>query len=174
MKTRTWMLIGALLALPAAGWADETAKPVVPPASAPPALNLQAAEVQNIIRATAREQMESAPLANATSLLVQPQASTLGKQTSIPFRAPRRFDHLKCNSDDCIAYNADDVPLYTIQRSQVYGSSGEKSADEWLSCQSHDNLLTTFERYDKCRGISIGIPSAAFDNVILDLPKFRL
>lgn len=174
MKTRTWMLIGALLAFPASGWPDEAAKPAVPPKSPPPALNLQAVEVQNIIRASAQKQIETAPPASGASLRDQPQTTALGAQTSIPFRAPRRFDHLKCDSYDCVAYNADDVALYTIPRSQVYGPRGDKPADEWLSCQSRDNLLTTFERYDKCRGISVGIPSATIGNVTLELPKLRL
>jgi hypothetical protein len=187
MKTRTWMLIGALLAIPTLGWVDEPAKPATSwspgaaPAvvAAPPAekaaLNLQAVEVQKIIRNVAKKQIETAPLASGALLFDQPRTAELGEQVTIPFRAPRRAHHMNCDSFNCVAYTADNYALYTIPRDQYYDVANDgKNGEGWLACQSHDNLLSTFERYDKCRGISVGLPPVGFGNVTLDLPKLRL
>jgi hypothetical protein len=77
---------------------------------------------------------------------------------------------VKCDNIDCIAYSADDAPLYSVPRSQYYGDRLEESKrDAWLSCQSRDNLLSTFERYDKCRGVTIGLP-LTFGNPVIAAP----
>ena len=73
-----------------------------------------------------------------------------------------------------MAYTADDFALFSVPRDQYYGVASGGLGEDWLSCQSHDDLLTTFERYDKCRGITIGLPPVGFGNVRLDLPKLRL
>jgi hypothetical protein len=168
MKTHTWMLIGALLAIPALGWSDE---PVTPPApskdiAAKPALTLQDAAIQRIVRAAAQQHAETTPL--------EKPAAAPRTELSVVFRAPRRIDHTECDSFNCVAYPADEVALFSVPRDQYYGAASGKSGDDWLSCQSHDDLLTTFERYDKCRGVTIGLPPMGFGNVMLDLPKLRL
>ena len=78
----------------------------------------------------------------------------------IPFRAPRRVHHMDCDSFNCVAYTADDQALYTIPREQYFGINADDPQEAWLSCQSGNDLLTTFERYDKCRGVTIGLPLA--------------
>jgi hypothetical protein len=179
MNLRTWMLIGAVLAVPALGWTDEpgsrsAAAVSMKSAAGKPALDLRSPDVQKIIRAVAQQQVESVAPDASVYLLDQPSVTALGQQTSIPFRAPRRVDHTKCGSFNCVAYTADGVALFTIPRDQYYGQKGGNLADEWLSCQSRNDLLTTFERYDQCRGISIGIPPVGFGNVMLDLPMLHL
>ena len=170
------MLIGALLAIPALGWSGEPAKivhaAVALPKANEPALNLQAAEVQKIIRASAKEQAASAPLGPDTLVSYQPQMAKLGGEAMVPFRAARRPHHLVCDSFNCVAYTADDVALYGVPREQYYGQNepGIDTKDGWLSCQSHGNLLTTFERYDKCRGITIGLPPVALGNTVIAVP----
>ena len=173
MKTHTWMLIGALLAVPALGFADEPAKPVAASKMFKPALNLQTAEVQKIIRESAKEQIENAAPASAAAS-PDPPPVTLGQQVTIPFRAPRRLHHTQCDSFNCVAYTADGDALFSIPRDQYYGQHGGDSAAKWLSCQSHNDLLTVFERYDKCRGISVGLPPVSLGNVLLDLPGLSL
>jgi hypothetical protein len=186
MKTRTWMLIGALLAIPALGWSDEPAKPGASPLSSPgaipavaairkvdqPALNLQTLEVQKIIRASANEQMAAAPPASGVLAPDQAPVATLAGEVTLPFRAPRRPHHLVCDSFNCVAYSADDVALYSVPREQYYGQNAPDNftKDAWLSCQSHDNLLSTFERYDKCRGVAIGLPPVALGNTVIAVP----
>jgi hypothetical protein len=182
MNMRTRMLWVALLVLPAVAWSGETAKPAAIGSKAdetgsradPPALKLglHDASVQKVIRASAQRQASTASLAADTP--DQSSITARGDEMKLRFRAPLRPDHITCDILDCVAYTADDVALYTIPREQYYGPHGDTPGDEWLSCQSHDDLLSTFERYDKCRGISIGIPPVAIGNVQLDLPKLRL
>lgn len=47
--------------------------------------------------------------------------------------------------------------------------NGGGTKDEWLTCQSGNDLLTTFERFDKCRGVSIGLP-VQFGGTMINLP----
>ena len=65
----------------------------------------------------------------------------------------------------------DDRILYTLAREQNYGLA-DNSKDAWLSRQSSNDMLSTFERYDKCRGIGSGIPRP-WDKVILKTPGIR-
>jgi hypothetical protein len=182
MKTRTRMLWVALLVLPAVAWSGETAKPAPIDSNAvetgsravPPALKLglHDASVQQVIRASAQQQVNStSPGPDSPD---QSLVTARGDEMKLRFRAPLRPDHINCDILNCVAYTADDVALYTIPREQYFAPHGITPQDEWLSCQSHDDLLSTFERYDKCRGISIGIPPVAIGNVQLDLPKLRL
>jgi hypothetical protein len=167
MNTRKWILSGVLLAFPVLGWSDpaSSAKPEKP------TFNIKSAQVQESIRAAARMHYEGSPQAAAAKSPDVVQPIVLGNQTSIPFRVLRRPHHLKCDNIDCIAYTADDVALYSVPRSQYYGerTDGANSSDEWLSCQSRNNMLSTFERYDKCRGITIGLP-LSFGNTTIAAP----
>ena len=167
MNTRNRILSGVLLVFPALVWSAEPA----PTAKAEkPVFNLESARVKESISAAARAQDDStAQLAAANSAEAQPPVSLRG-QTTIPFRAPLRPHHVKCDNIDCIAYSADDVPLYSVPRSQYSGDRLEEGKrDAWLSCQSRDNMLSTFERYDKCRGVTIGLP-LTFGNSVTAAP----
>jgi hypothetical protein len=159
------MLIGTLMTGAAPGW---PAEPAAPAQAREPVLSLQAPEVQKVIRAAAKTPAGTAPSAAP--------AVTLGDQATIPFRAPRRPHHIECDNISCIAYTADDVALYTVPRDQFYGerAPGEHSAGEWLSCQSRDNLLTTFQRYDRCRGITIGLPPLGVGDTLIAAPGIRI
>ena len=77
--------------------------------------------------------------------------------------------HMDCSLADCVAYTSDGDPLYTIPREQYFGVDGDDLDDQWLSCQSGNDLLTTFERYDKCRGVTIGLP-LEFQGTLVSLP----
>ena len=168
MNTRLWILSGVLLAFPALGW---SADPAPAAKVEKPTFNLKSAQVQESIRAAARAQSEATPQVAAAPSADAAQPIVLGTQTSIPFRALRRPHHVKCDNIDCVAYTADDVVLYSVPRTQYYGQrmdDGSKS-DAWLSCQSQDDLLTTFERYDKCRGVTIGLP-LTFGNTVIEVP----
>jgi hypothetical protein len=125
--------------------------------------------VQKAIRAAAKAPPDTAA-ANAAP------AVTLGEQVAIPFRAPRRPHHMECDNISCVAYTADGVALYTVPQAQYYGdrAPGGNAANEWLSCQSRDNLLTTFQRYDKCHGITIGLPPLAMGDTWIAAPGIRI
>jgi hypothetical protein len=166
MKTRTGLLMAALLALPALVFAQEQkAAPPGPalaqPAQSRPTFDLKASGVRDAIRA------------NAVSDAPPKENEAPTTRTDLPplqFRAPRRVHRVECDSFNCVAYTADDDALFSIPRDQYFGVTENGSGrDAWLSCQSGNDLLTTFERYDKCRGVSIGIP-VQFQDVQLNVP----
>jgi hypothetical protein len=186
------MLMGALLALPTLGLAQERsaanqsagmhtpAAQTSPRAQGPATFDLKNAGVQEVVRATAAAAAENTDdgfrLARDTTRKqpVESDPTPAAKELKdIPVRAPRRPHHVGCDSFHCVAYTADGDALYTIPRERYYGVAGDNPQDEWLSCQSGDDLLTTFERYDKCRGVSIGLPLQIHD-VVVNLPLVRL
>jgi hypothetical protein len=185
MNTRAWMLMGTLLALPALAQEQPAAKPPaapaataaqVAPAQPKPTFDLRNTGVQNVIRANAAKLQASgrADPSDGISLFADtPPQTGDTKLQDIPFRAPRRLHHMDCDSYNCVAYTADNQALYAISREQYFGINTDDSKEAWLSCQSGNDLLTTFERYDKCRGVSIGLPLPTHD-VIVNLPKLRL
>jgi len=126
--------------------------------------------VQGVIRANAvAASAPSQPQSGQNLPVTLTFAAGTIEREGIPFRASRRMHHMACGLSDCVAYNADGDALFTVPRDQYVGKRGTTAADEWMSCQSSNDLLTTFERYDKCRGIGIGLP-LEFNDVILKLP----
>jgi hypothetical protein len=167
MKNKSAFALTLLLSVAGNSWSqDVVAKKPVANAPAVPVFSLHDRNVQKIVAAAAQKQSASMPEETSAS-----EAAPATGLIEVKFKAPRRVHHMHCDSFNCIAYNADDVALYTIPREQYFGVPGDKPADAWLACQSGDDLLTTFERYDKCRGITIGLPPLAFGNVLLDTPK---
>jgi hypothetical protein len=168
MNTRIWILSGVLLTFPVLGWSGE---PHSSATSGKPVFNLKSARVQESIRTAARTHVDIKPEVAAVKSADEPPPIALAGQTSIPFRAPLRPHHVKCDNASCTAYTADDATLYSVPRSQYYGEriEGSNKMGAWLTCQSRDNLLTTFERYDKCRGITIGLP-LTFGNTVVAAP----
>ena len=181
--------MGALLTLPTLGQAQERSaanqsagvrtpaaqeSPKTPASAAP--FDLKNDSVQEVIRATAATSSENTDdgfrlTSDATRKKpVENDPVPANKELKdIPVRAPRRPHHMGCDSFHCVAYTADGDALYTIPREQYYGVSGDNPEDDWLSCQSGNNLLTTFERYDKCRGVSIGLP-LQINDIMVNLP----
>jgi hypothetical protein len=187
MHMHSRILIAALLVVPMLGLAQEpagvkTAEPAHKAAAqdvsspARPTFDLKDAAMQSVIRASAATASDGFRLSSSAEQR-QPQdndtAPARAALRSIPFRAPRRLHHMDCDSLNCVAYSADGEALYSVPREQQFGINTDDSKEAWLSCQSSDNLLTTFERYDKCRGVSIGLPLQSHD-VIVNLPKIRL
>ena len=182
--------MAALLALPVLGLAQERSAanqsagvhtPAVqtsPEAQSAP-FDLKNAGVQEVVRATAAASSKNTDGFRLTSDAtrkrpVESDPVPAGKELKdIPVRAPRRPHHMGCDSFHCVAYSADGDALYTIPREQYHGIAGDNPQDEWLSCQSGNDLLTTFERYDECRGVNIGLPSQGHD-MLVNLPKLRL
>jgi hypothetical protein len=160
MKLRTGILMSALLAMPALSFAGDPVE--AKPAATKTAFDLKAASVQGVIRSHAAAQTVVGK--------VEPGEPTTADLKPLPFRAPRRVHHVDCDSFNCVAYTADDDVLFSIPRDQYFGVTGNGSTkDSWLACQSGNDLLTTFERYDKCRGVSVGIP-VQFRDVTVNVP----
>ena len=179
MDTRHWKWIGAWLLMPALATAADTpaAQAAAPTAVANTdtrsvaSLDLKDESVQRVLRAAVSSQQSDAGHESEDPLL-SPMDQKLG---ALRFRAPRRVHHTECNSLDCVAYTADDEPLFTYPRDQMWrDQSLAGGKDVWLSCQDGDDLLTTFERYDKCRGVTIGLPPLRLDSLEIRLPGARL
>jgi hypothetical protein len=165
MRTRQWVLIGTLLALPAWAPAAEPAEPDKP------MFDLRDESVQGILRATAAANESAAQQTSTTGSKVEAELA------DIRFRAPRRVHHTECDSEDCVAYTADNEALFTLNRgvrTDLDSMNTEQLDDAWLSCQDTNNLLSTFERFDRCRGIRVGPPPLDLGRDRLDLPKIRL
>ena len=162
MNAREWLWIGTLLALPAWISAAEPAKPD---------FDLRNESVQGILRAAAVASEGTEPQTPKTESKIQTELA------DIRFRAPRRVHHTKCDGEDCVAYTADNEALFSMNRElrkDLGAMSNEQLDDAWLSCQDTNNLLSTFERFDRCRGIRIGAPPLSLGDVQLKLPKVRL
>ena len=186
MKMSTWKVFGTLLCLPAFALAQEESSTPAPAASAQvsrpapqpsnkPDFDLRNSSVQRVISANARAASAPSQPQSVQYKTGQDLPVTLTfvagaiEQQGIPFRASRRMQRMDCGLTDCVAYNADGDALFTIPREQYVGTNGRTASDEWMSCQSSNDLLTTFERYDKCRGIGIGLP-LRFHDTIVKLP----
>jgi hypothetical protein len=171
MKTPACITVCALLVLPAFASPPEKVQSAAAtqPDTAKPTFDLKAVGVQAAIRAAAASEPD--PIKPDTA-----EPATAGKDLlSLTFRAPRRAHHMNCDSFVCVAYSADGDALFTIPRDQTSRVTdvGDNGRNEWLSCQSGNDLLTTFERYDKCRGVTIGLPARSHDS-LLDVPDLTL
>jgi hypothetical protein len=171
MNAPARLLATVLVVLPVLAWPEDQPVTATQPATAEAdtpqrekdqlIFDLNAAIVQSAIRTAAAN--DTAPPQEPVS---SEAAADEGEALSLTFRAPRRAHHMTCDAINCVAYTADGDTLYTIPRDEPH-------RDEWLSCQSSNDLLTTFERYDKCRGVNVGLPSQAGE-VLLDPPSSRL
>lgn len=161
MHARTYLAV-ILLALPGFSQADEPAKPT---------FDLRDQSVQSIVRAAAADQKAVEEEATETASRVETELAELR------FRAPRRVHHTKCDGDECIAYTADNEPLFSLDRElqpDFHSMSAGQLDDAWLSCQDTHNLLSTFERFDRCRGIRVGPPPLRLNDEGIRPPKIRL
>ena len=179
MKLSATSAVVLALAAACAAWSQENprATPPVPVTAA--TFDLRNSSVQKILRAAAAEEAPpaekppkdfSAALRSLRELDAATSAS-LSAPLAVKFRTARRFHHMDCDSFTCVAVTADGDPLYTVPRQNYSGTlDGQTSSDSWLRCQSGNDLLTTFERYDKCRGISVGLP-LQWNGFNFDTPK---
>jgi hypothetical protein len=135
------------------------------------AVDLQGPEVQAMLRRTTEA---AAADADTGTHVTEPGETHARKLEGLRFHIPRRVHHLECEAFDCVAYTADGSPLYTISRDHVGGQNVFAHAhdqDAWLACQGADDLLSTFERFDQCRGLTIGLPLHRLQDVEIRLPE---
>jgi hypothetical protein len=174
MNARALLWIGVLTLLPLAGGAAEPAAPApattaTPAKPAPGAFDLKNAAVQDLVRTTAASASEDATPPDTAVAHDE-------KLADLRFRGPRRPHYMECDALACTAFTKDKDPLYSISREQMgdQSLSSEHSFDQWLSCQQGNDLLSTFERFDKCRGITIGLPPLEFRDVEIRRPPLAL
>jgi hypothetical protein len=139
------LLLVVLVVLPAVGWSQERK-----PAPAP-SFSLSSESVRRIVLERARESAK--PEADLTK-------PDLGQRLALKFRVNPRVDHVECDLLQCLAVAKDGEILYTVPRGQLHDLASDESSrlNAWLSCQDTNDLLSTFERYDRCRGINVGSP----------------
>jgi hypothetical protein len=151
----TRLLLSALLMLPACGWSDD--KPATPADEKKPTFTLSDAEVRKIVRAAANRKVEGFRFVKdpqvATDIPPSATAARFQPLARLP-RATRVVFECRSLTEACGAYDYDGNYLYSVPREQVYPNSTGGS-DDWLACQSGDDMLSTFERFDRCRGIGV-------------------
>ena len=165
MKRLIAMLFAALLALPAAGWSQEKLARAEKPQAAPPtSFSITSETVRDIVRATAREQSTATNLGAALrqpasdALDLARRDTTMAKRLALKFKTDRRVNRVECDALQCYAYSRDGEILFSQSRDPYLGqATASNNSDAWLSCQDNYDLLTTFERYDRCRGVGFGV-----------------
>jgi hypothetical protein len=136
----------------------------------PNSFDLKNAAVQDLVRATAIDAVSGQPLPE----VAEPRQEKLA---DIRFQGPRLPHHMECDALDCTAFTKENEPLYTVSREQMRDQSiysNGKSNDQWLACQQGNDLLSTFERFDQCRGLSIGLPPVQLRDLEIKVPPLRL
>ncbi len=127
MTLRTCMWIGVAWVVPAIGLVQEVAAPVI----APYAFDLRSQNVQQIVRARANSQGTGITLEQAL-------------QDELAVAAVMKVAGL-CSGSDCFdGFNGgyDPWPGFSFPH--------DRSVDAWLRCQQYDDMLSTFERYERC------------------------
>jgi hypothetical protein len=178
MNSRAVQWIGIAMLLPVLAAAQESSvtRAAEPADESAPKLSRAAVDLQSpAVQAMLRRTTEAATAdADAAATVAEPGETRARKLEGLRFHAPRRVHHLECEAFDCVAYAADGSSLYTISRDHVGGQNVFTHAhdqDGWLSCQGADDLLSTFERFDKCRGLTIGLPLHRLQDVEIRLPE---
>lgn len=144
------MLFAALLALPVISWSQEKEVRVEKPATTPASLAVHSDTVRDILRSAARE--HSADEDANPSEIPAPRLQ-------VRFKADERVDHVDCDLLQCYAYAKDGHVVRSASPEDFFGLMPESrtSSDAWLACQDTNDLLSTFERYDRCRGVGLSL-----------------
>ena len=164
MTTRTW-IIPPLLLLVSIAVADDKPAPRSAPA-AKPTFDLNDTALRKIVRETAA----NAAAAKQSDSTPEPASSVAAQIGTLPMRKGKTPITVNCDgiAVDCAALDANGNELYRVPRWQVFGiNSGDPTMAS--PCQSSNNLLSTFERADRCRGIGLLLPTP-WDKVNVALP----
>ncbi len=161
MNARQCLLL-ALLSLPSAGLADDPGRttPASVRAIAPASdaaqpdrkrIDLTDPRVREIVRATAASHSRALPAPAAQAEVASEEHGWQVALRASEARATRPAQYGQCEGDGCTAYSANGEPLVRYQRNLTgLVFTGDREFDHWLSCQQDDDMLTTFERYERC------------------------
>lgn len=81
-------------------------------------------------------------------------------------KVPARYE---CEVDKCAAYDKDGNVLWYLPRDQFFTQGNDRDSDTWLSCQQHNDMLSTTERVEQCRGLGLLVPTP-WEKVRLAVP----
>lgn len=157
------LLLAATLAI-----ADEKPAPQAA-ASARPGFDLKHAAVKKIVRETAVRAAAAQPEPNAEAEPANASA-VAARIGTLPMRKSSAPVTMNCGgiAEDCAALDANGNELYRLPRSQVFGTNLDDPASS-LPCLSSNNLLSTFDRVDRCRGVGLLLPTP-WDKVNFTIP----
>jgi hypothetical protein len=154
MTHRSVACVSLLLA--AQCWATDPAPAANPPAheSLKAPLTLDNPAVRKTLREAAR-QLASDAKSQETQDEKTPTAEIPATKLSAAFRLQppeRQPVVVECRVFDCLGYDATGKVVRTLPP-PAQGGLMSADADAWYSCQSGNNMLSTFERFDQCSGI---------------------
>ncbi len=143
------------LLLAAQCWAADPAPAAKPPAdeSLKAPLTLDSPAVRKTLREAARQlasDANSQETQDEKTLTADPAT-----KLSATFRlaSPERQPVVvECRVFECLGYDATGKVVRTMPP-PAQGGLMSADADAWYSCQSGNNMLSTFERFDQCSGI---------------------
>jgi hypothetical protein len=165
MTTRTWIVLPFLLVVAIAVANDNPVAQSAP--GAKPTFDLDNSALRKIVREAAAKNAVATPRSDSNTESASAVAAQIG---TLPMRKGKTPITVNCDgiAVDCDALDANGNELYRVPRWQVFGvNSGDPSMAS--PCQSSNNLLSTFERADRCRGVGLLLPTP-WDKVNFALP----
>lgn len=176
MTFRVGICLGLLAASPAWSQAPDASKDGVPARESAQAPTLHATSfsltddaVRRIVREAALDLTPDYRVESPKPLQEDvPSAAELGMGPlrMKGSRVPARYE---CELDKCAAYDRDGNVLWYLPRDQFFTQGAGKDSDVWLSCQQHNDMLSTFERVERCQGMGLLMPTP-WDKVRLAVP----
>jgi hypothetical protein len=127
-------------------WASDPVASDTPAAEQRPRLTLDNPEVRKTLRESARELASDQKAGEIPATKV---AATI----RLPVVSLRRPVVVECRLFDCLGYDASGKVISTLPPPASPAVLSTDDPDDWYSCQSRYNMLSTFERADTCAGI---------------------
>jgi hypothetical protein len=76
----------------------------------------------------------------------------------------------ECVGERCVVYDDQGNRLFPYHRNLTgLIFTSDRQFDEWLACQQDDDLLTTFERYERCQKSPVDLREV--DRALVKLPR---
>jgi hypothetical protein len=118
--------------------------------AATPRFDVRDAEIQKLLRAAIATRREGFRLMSVAVPSGETPSSRVAVQTTFATRPLRQPAAVECREFDCIAYDEKGKVLYTTPPPDPGPRIFTGTKQEWLSCQSGNNLLPTWERAEIC------------------------
>ena len=154
------MLVGTLLASPV--WAQPPSDPdkteSAPKADKTPVLDAETSRAlrQFIARREQAEQSSDTDAKPDADRTTSTPPAISGELEAVPIQRARKPYTIGCDKFDCYSFDRSGHVLEKIPREKVIGKFGN-DPDNTLTCQSENNMLSTFERDAYCRGLADGL-----------------
>lgn len=138
-------------------WATDPAPPATPPPekSEKAPLALEIAEVRKTLREAARLlASESEPEKHSIHENSTEDVPATKVAAAFRLEPPQRQPVVvECRVFECLGYDASGKVIGSVPPPERFGYLSTRDPDDWYSCQSRNNMLSTFERLDECSGV---------------------